>query len=260
MIFVLNRLFFNKCKDFLIKHLRPPEHKTAESPAAILRISNGCVQRCAYCVIWRAVGKLRSKSVEQICKEYKSLLDAGYRKFTFTADNLGAYGTDIDSSFDKLLGSLSEIDKGLDVRWALIELHPYWIIKYKDAFLELVKNKKISLILCAIQSGADRILKLMNRRHRIDEITNILIAFKKANPDIKIFTQIIIGFPSETETEFLHTLDAVKKAGFEGASVYPYYDGLDSLSSKMPGKISQDIINERVKTAIKFLNRYLIWH
>jgi MiaB/RimO family radical SAM methylthiotransferase len=219
-----------------------------------LRVSDGCPEQCAYCSIYRAVGKLRSKTVQACVEEYKKLLRKGYRKVTILADNVGAYGLDNKSSFAELLHNLA-LASNEKIYWCIEELHPRWVIRYKTELLKMVEEKRIREIMCAIQSGSNRMLKLMNRPHSIEEIKAVLGEFKKANPGLRLCTQVIIGFPSETEEEFRETLNAVNEARFDLVSLYPYYDGYDTIASKMDGKIDKAIINRRIKEAVDFLNR-----
>jgi tRNA A37 methylthiotransferase MiaB len=147
------------------------------------------------------------------------------------------------------------VDNGLSVKWNLNNLHPRWAIKYKDGLSKYISEGKIALIGCPIQSGSDRILRLMNRHHGIEEIANVLKEFKKIHPTLNLYTHFIVGFPSETEQEFMATINAVKDIGFDSALIFPYSDGCDSISSRMNEKIPEDIINERLKRAVNLLSR-----
>jgi len=222
---------------------------------AFLRVSNGCVERCSYCCIFRAIGKLKSKPIKDICEEYRKLLDKGHRHFVFIADNLGAYGLDTGSDLGKLIKALSETDKNLKVKWELKELHPRWLLMYKDILAEKVKEGKITTLLCAIQSGNNRILKLMNRHHTIEDVSAALEELRNCNSALQLHTQVIVGFPSETGEELLDTINAIKRIDFNFVQLYPYYDGSDTPASKMDGKHSESEIAVRVKKVIKVLSR-----
>ncbi|MFA6357916.1 MAG: radical SAM protein [Candidatus Omnitrophota bacterium] len=219
----------------------------------VLRISSGCLECCAYCTIFRAVGRLKSKKINECVREYSLLLKQGYRNFELNADNLGAYGLDFGSTFPELLKSLSEVDKGLSVSWALYGLDPKWAIKYNDFLSEYIVKGKIAYIICPIQSGSNRILELMNRHYKIEEITEILIKFKKLQPKLRLDTQLIVGFPSETEKDFQETLDAVETIDFDAALFFAYYEGHDSFSSGMSNKIPGEMILTRIRQALDLL-------
>jgi MiaB/RimO family radical SAM methylthiotransferase len=219
---------------------------------AYLRICDGCVEQCAYCSIYKAVGQLRSKSIQACTEEYRDILRKGYLKITILADNVGAYGLDINSSFAELLHHLSAISNK-KVHWYIQELHPRWAIRYKTELLKITEEKKVCELLCAIQSGSNRILKLMNRHHSIEEIKTVLEELKKANPKLQLYTQIIIGFPTETEEDLNATLNVIKEISFDHVSLYPYYDGYDTIASTLEGKIDTATINRRKKYAENYL-------
>jgi len=221
---------------------------------AYLRVSNGCNEQCAYCCIYRAVGKLRSKSINVCVEEYKNILRSGYRKILILADNIGAYGLDIKSSLPELLNNLSTASDE-EVHWYIQEMHPRWAILYRTELLRRVKEKKIREMVCAIQSGSNRILKLMNRHHGIEEIKDVLSELRRSNPGLKLYTQVIIGFPSETEEEFRETLNAIKEIRFDLVTIYPYYDGYGTIASGMDGKIDKNITKKRMREAVYFLER-----
>ncbi len=195
--FGFNKEFFKKCLRYAVHKLNRCIHlgyllknirQTKRRAFIYLRISYGCIERCAYCTIFRSVGKLKSKTINECVREYGELLKQGYRSFVLLADNLGAYGLDCGSTFAELVQSLPEVDKGLPVKWDIQELHPRWIIKYKDVLSKYVAEGKIISMLCAIQSGSNRILELMNRRHTIEEAAEILDKFKKSQPKLYLWT------------------------------------------------------------------------
>ena len=220
-----------------------------------LRISGGCVSNCAYCGIRNAVGRLKSKPIDLIIEEYKKMIDDGFRKFFFVADDIGAYGLDIKLTFPILMERLSEIDKELPIQWYITEMDPRWIVKYKNQLLKWIKNKKIRLLFCPIQSGSRQILKKMNRYPDIETITQSLLEFKTAFPQLEVDTQIIIGFPSETDDDFKSTLAAIRRINFGTVFLNKYFDINWAASSKMENKIPEDIKIQRLQTAIKFLEK-----
>lgn len=225
------------------------------SRTASLRLSYGCPGKCSYCNITSAIGSLKSKPLDLCLDEYKKLLDKGYRNFVILADNVGVYGSDIGSNFGELLKSFSEADKGLNARWYIQELHPVWAVKYKQELLEAIKEKRIFALLCPVQSGSQRILRLMNRYSNVNKTLKTLREFKTANPDIILATHIIIGFPSETDNDFNATLNFIKKAGFGHVRLYPYYDFPNTPASKIVKKVEEEKIMGRLNLAAKFLDK-----
>ena len=242
------RINIKKCKE------------TGITKSAYLRVSCGCIERCAYCPIFRAVGELKSKKMDELLREYSGLLKQGYRDFTLVADNLGAYGLDCGSTFEELLESLSQADKNFSANWSLDQLHPRWVIKYKDVLLKYIAEGKITSINCPIQSGSNRILGLMQRHHGIEEITEIFKEFRKLQPGLFLSTHIIFGFPSESEEDFLATINAIKTIRFNDVELFAYYDGYDTIASKMSDKIPVETTTVRLERAINFLQRErILW-
>lgn len=269
-----NRIFFKKCLSYMSmcisrmahvskklnkipevrKNIKKPKNKET-AKLAYLRVSYGCIDQCAYCNISRAVGKLKSKSIDECRHEYSVLLKQGYRNFSLLADNLGAYGLDCASTFEELLLSLSEVDKEFSVSWRLEQLHPKWVIRYKDILSRYIAEGKIRFLLCPIQSGSNRILGLMNRNHSVEEITEIFEEFKKLQPRLYLFTHFIIGFPSETEEDLLASINIAKTIRFNEVQLFPYSDGYDSISSRMSDKIPEEKIHERLKKSVDFFRK-----
>ncbi len=252
--FRFNRVFLKKCSNRLAESFGEAlPVKSAKT--AFLRISRGCAERCSYCNIFRAIGQLRSKEAEECQREYSKLLERGYRRFRLLADNLGAYGLDCGKTFADLLHKLSEVDKGYRVNWYLSELHPRWVIAYKDALSQYVSEGKITDIFCPVQSGSNRILRLMNRHHGIEEITGILKRFRELQPGLRLQTNFIIGFPSETEEDVAASISAAESVRFDQVILHAYYDAYNSVSSGMEGKISQEKIIERISRADDLLQK-----
>lgn len=249
--FELSKSFYKRC----LRLISLGMNKQKNLLGAYLRIGYGCPETCAYCSIRRAVGGLRSKPIDVCLQEYRNLLEEGYRKFTILADNVGAYGLDINSSFAELLEKLSTIDRGLKVYWHIEHLHPRWVIKYKSEILKRTAERKIESIICPFQSGSNRILELMNRHHGTEEISVVLSQLKEANPDLRLSTYVIVGFPSETEEDFLATLYTLKKIRFYHVTIFPYYDDYDTIASKMEYKNDNTTILRRLRMAMNFLKR-----
>jgi len=263
--FGFNKKFFKMCLAFISSKLnkitqirinikKPKEAK--KSKTAYFRVSSGCVEEhCTYCAVSRATGKLKSKKIHECSSEYSMLLKQGHVDFTLFGDNLGAYGLDCGSNFAELMQSLSEVDRAFSVAWHLDSLHPRWIIKYDDVLSGYIAEGKIKSINCPIQSGSNRILKLMNRHHGIEEITEVLKKFMELQPKLNISTHLIVGFPSETEEDFLATINNIKTIYFNEVTIYPYYDGYDTVASKISDKIPEENIKMRLKKAVDLLQR-----
>lgn len=218
-----------------------------------LRIGWGCMGNCSYCAIKSAVGPMKSKPMNICLKEFELGFRSRYKHFLITADEVGAYGIDINSSFPDLLEKIIEFSGDFDI--AIRNFSPRWLVKYIDRIEKILQCKKIVHLDVQIQSGSNRILKLMNRYSNVDKILETFNRVKLANPNISIDTQCIIGFPSESDNEFEQTLEMIKNVRFASGSLVPFSSRVNSLASGMESKISDDKILERMKKARNFLRK-----
>jgi threonylcarbamoyladenosine tRNA methylthiotransferase CDKAL1 len=183
------------------------------------------------------------------------MLDQGRRNFEFIGDDVGSYGLDIKSSFPELIAELGRRDAGYNVHWVIKHLHPKFIIKYQDDLIELARSGKVKEIICCFQTGSNRLLDLMNRQHTIEEVITTLKRFRQALPDIKLATNIIVGFPTETDEEFDQTLAVFDDVYFDRVHMIKYYDAEGSDSHEINPKVSDESIARRIKRAKKFLKK-----
>lgn len=213
----------------------------------ILEIAKGCVGECSYCAIKLAMPKFKSFREEEIINRFKEGVAKNYQDFALIAGDIGCYGIDINSNLSKLLSRLFAVEG--NYRFLLIDLNARWFVKdYKELLSVFLKNSsKISKIIIPIQSGSDRILKLMNRRYEISEVKKCLLDLKKKVPNLKVETHIMVGFPSETEEDFQESLDLVREVSFSNVAVYQYEERPNTPAFDMTGKVSNEIIKRRVK-------------
>ena len=228
-------------------NLKKAERKMHTSEIANLIIARGCIGKCSYCAIRFAVGDLRSKSIPDCEKEYTSLLKKGYRLFLLSAEDCGSYGIDIGASLPDLLNRLYEIDSGSNAKWRIQTLSPQWAIKYSQTLKEFVRIGKIQSLKCDLQSGNERILKLMNRFTNLKAILSLLLDLKNINPEVRLHSQFIVGFPSETDEDFAETLSVISKCKFDEVEFFHYTDMEEAESTDIPGKIPESIIHSRMK-------------
>ncbi|MFH0868619.1 MAG: tRNA (N(6)-L-threonylcarbamoyladenosine(37)-C(2))-methylthiotransferase [archaeon] len=181
-----------------------------KNPAiAVVIISSGCVGHCTYCMAKLARGDLFSYSAAAIVQEVKNALEEGCKEIWLTSQDCAAYGLDIKTNFTGLLEKILELDGKFLVRIGMS--NPDNILKNLEKLIELYKNPKVFKFLhMPVQSGNDKILKLMDRKYKTADFKKIVTAFRKEIPDISISTDIICGFPSETEEQFNDSLELVK--------------------------------------------------
>jgi tRNA A37 methylthiotransferase MiaB len=228
--------------------------KNLKKTAYILRISYGCISKCSYCSIRDAVGKLKSKSIDDCKKEYIQAIKNGYRTFEFIGDDLGSYGLDINKSLPILLDELSKVYKKNDVEWIIQEINPRWLIKYYREIKEHIKNK-ITFISCPIQSGSPKVLRNMNRYSDIKKLKQMVTEIKKYNPLLLFITHTIIGFPGESKTDFIQTIKLVTKINFDEVHTFRYSDRENTISSHFENKISEKEITKRTRIFIKEMKK-----
>jgi tRNA A37 methylthiotransferase MiaB len=224
--------------------------------------SRGCLGNCSYCAVRFAVGPIKSKAIDIVTKEFSKGIDSGYKEFSVLGDDVGAYGQDRGSNLSELLAALQdEIGKRratasqAEPRLNIEEINPRWIVKYEQGLTEQLAHKSVKSILCPLQSGNTRILGLMNRNDDIDRLLVILNEIHRRNPVIELNTQIIVGFPSETESEFEDSLTKLCKTPFNSVVLFPYDDKENTQAHEIGPKISKDIIQNRVSKAQVFLRR-----
>ncbi|MBT3408464.1 radical SAM protein [Candidatus Woesearchaeota archaeon] len=246
-----NHFFLNKLYEFFSNKLKHDKIKFGYK--INLKVSKGCNQNCSYCSIKNAIGKTVSKPITKCVNEYKELIKNKHFKINLIADNIGSYGLDLKSSFKELLSKLAKCNDSAKIKWYIKDLHPIWLIKYETELKKHIRSGKISSILCPIQSGSQRILKLMNRDMDKKDFYESIQKFKKINPTLKLITQIIIGFPSETNIEFNKTLKFINKIGFDAVWVFPYHNAKNAPSAKMNYQINKMVINKRMKVTEDYL-------
>ncbi len=218
---------------------------------AYLRVCWGCSANCSYCSIREAVGEFRSKPLRDCLREYEHLLKQGYKRFAIAGDNVGAYGNDIGSSLVELLERMADIGPDKSVKWRLQYLNPEWLVRYRQSFVRLAKQKRFSQLQCPIQSGNPRILKLMNRFPDQETVESILNELREADERLELCTNIIVGFPSETEEEFSQTIDFILRSGFDYVWLFTYSLPCRADDAKPEHVTAPEVIRERVAWACR---------
>lgn len=208
-----------------------------------VRISWGCKGNCTYCGIKKAIGPFKSKPFKECIEDFKKGLEIGYKNFVITADDVGAYGIDIKSSFPKLLYEFTKFDGDYNI--SIQDLNPKWIVKYIDELDVILQNKKITSINIALQNGSKRILKLMNRYSDLDKIGEALLRIKKKKTNFFLDTHIILGFPTERDEDLNQTMEFLKKINFDMGFIYRYSCKTGTEAEKMK-PTSEYIIDSRL--------------
>ncbi len=221
--------------------------KMSSHTRAFVKIQDGCENFCSYCIIPYTRGRQRSKKKETVLKEISTLVNNGYQEIVLTGIHTGHYGSDIETTFPELLEEIARI-KGLKrLRISSIE-----ITELNDAFLDVLKKYPIivSHMHIPLQAGSDTILKAMNRKYLKKYFKEKIEKIRSIRRDISITTDVIVGFPGETEKLFQETLDFVKEIGFAKVHVFPYSVRKGTKAETMPNQVSEVVKKERVKRLI----------
>lgn len=211
---------------------------------AFVKIQDGCENFCSYCIIPFVRGKCRSKDPDTVIKEIKDLVSHGYQEVVLTGIHTGNYGVDLNTNFAELLKHVIKIKGLLRLRISSIE-----ITELTQEVLEIIKKEPIIVdhLHIPIQAGSDHILKLMNRKYNLEYFINKINEVRAVRPKIAITTDVIVGFPEETEEDFQETLDTCKKIRFAKIHVFPYSERKGTKAMKLPNHIDPATKKERAK-------------
>lgn len=219
---------------------------------AFVKIQDGCENFCSYCIIPYTRGKQRSKNPDLVIKEIETLVSNGYKEIVLTGIHTGHYGSDLQTTFPDLLKRIVKINGLERLRISSIE-----ITELNDEFFEVLKDNPIivSHLHIPLQAGSDTVLQAMNRKYLTNYFENKVKKIREIRPDISLTTDVIVGFPGETEEEFQETLDFVSKIKFTKVHVFPYSRRKGTKADTMPNQIPENIKKERVKRLIDLSNK-----
>ena len=222
-------------------------------PNAWVNIAYGCNNFCTYCIVPYVRGRERSRLPENVVDEVKNLVNEGYKEITLLGQNVNSYGHDLKNgvSFSSLLDEIGKIDGKFRLRF--MSNHP------KDLTEDVIEAIKRNPHAChaihlPVQSGSNRILSLMNRRYSVEKYLSQIDSIRKIIPDCAITTDIIVGFPTETENDFLDTVNLVEKVKFDGAFTFVYSKREGTKAAVMDGQIDPETQKDRIMRLIDVQN------
>ncbi|NLY45252.1 MAG: tRNA (N6-isopentenyl adenosine(37)-C2)-methylthiotransferase MiaB [Tissierella sp.] len=220
-----------------------------------VNIMYGCNNFCTYCIVPYTRGRERSREPENILEEIKKLAETGCKEITLLGQNVNSYGKTLerDYSFADLIKDIDKID-GIE-RIRFMTSHPKDI---SDELINLYANmdKLCDHLHLPVQSGSNRMLKLMNRKYTKEDYLKIIDKVKSINPNISITTDIIIGFPGETEEDFNETLELVKEVGFDSAYTFLYSIREGTPAASMEEQVDNKVKNERFQRLMDVLHPF----
>ncbi len=215
---------------------------------AYVNVIYGCNNFCSYCIVPYVRGRERSRNATEILKEVEQLVSEGAKEITFLGQNVNSYGNDREDgiSFPLLLKKVEET--GIE-RIRFMTSHPKDL---SDALIEQVAQSKAIQphFHLPVQSGNNRILEKMNRRYTREKYLEKVLKLKQSRPDIGLTTDLIVGFPGETEEEFMDTMALVETVGYDSAYTFIYSPRIGTEAAKMPNRVPLDVSTDRIMRLI----------
>ena len=213
---------------------------------AFVKIEDGCNNFCSYCIIPYVRGRVRSKDFNTCLIEFNDIALNGHKEIVLSGIHTGQYNSN-GKRLSDLINEISKIDQIKRIRLSSVE-----ITELDDGMMKSIeKNPKfVSHLHIPLQSGCNKILKLMNRKYDLDYFTNKVNEIRKYRKDISLTTDVIVGFPGESEEDFLETYNYCKSIGFAKIHVFPYSDRNGTVASKMENKVLGNVKKDRARRLI----------
>ena len=221
---------------------------------AWVNIMYGCDKFCTYCIVPYTRGRQRSRLKEDIIKEVLELKEQGYKEVTLLGQNVNAYGKDLNLSYG-MAALLESVAKTNIERIRFVTSHPW---DFNDDMLEVISKYEniMPYIHLPLQSGSNKVLKLMGRRYTKEEYLNLVDKIKEKIPDVCLTTDIIVGFPNETDEDFKDTLDVVNYCKYNSAFTFIFSPRIGTPAAKMEDNVSIETKEARLQTLNKLINEY----
>ena len=221
-------------------------------PNAWVNIMYGCNNFCSYCIVPYVRGRERSRKPEYIVAEVEKLVKEGYKEITLLGQNVNSYGTDgIGTSFAELLDRVASVEGNFRLRF--MTSHPKDF--NEDVVKVMQKHRKIMrLIHLPVQSGSNEVLKAMNRRYTREKYLSEIELLRSYFPEAEVTTDIIVGFPGETEEDYLQTEELVKQVDFASAFTFVYSKREGTKAATMDGQIPEEVQKDRIMRLVELVN------
>lgn len=228
----------------------------ANSYKAYVNIIYGCDKFCTYCIVPYTRGRERSRKKEDILKEVKELVDDDYKELILLGQNVNAYGKDLYDDYN-LADLLEDIAKMNIPRIRFMTSHPW---DFTDKMIEVIGKYPniMPSIHLPVQSGSNKILKLMGRRYTRESYLELFDKMKKIIPGVTISTDIIVGFPGETEEDFQQTLDLVNYCKYDNAYTFIFSKREGTSACRLPREVSEEIKEDRLHRLNEVVNKYFL--
>lgn len=214
-------------------------------PPSKIAVSTGCSMKCSYCSIPQSRGGHASINRDKILSQVKTAVEKGADKIVLMGENIGQYGIDLsgkDRSFDSLIHGIAALSK--DVRIALRYIEPHYLLRFKDAILDLAEKKRIYFIGSPVQSASPKVLKEMNRPIELKEFVKVLTRLRRLD-GLFLGTNFINGFPGETGEDHKMSVEMINKIGFDVAAAIPFSARKGTPAYHFGDKVPKNVIDER---------------
>jgi tRNA-2-methylthio-N6-dimethylallyladenosine synthase len=228
-----------------------PDHR--ERPVqAWVQVSMGCNSVCSYCIVPAVRGRETSRRPGEVVAEVERLAAEGVREVTLLGQNVNSYGRDVGSSFAELLRAVDAVE-GIE-RIRFTSPHP------KDFRRDVIAAMSECAAVCEhahlpLQSGSSRVLKAMRRTYSRERYLRLVAELRAAIPDLALTTDVIVGFPGETEDDFRETLDVVEEVGFDGAYTFVYSPRAGTEAAAMPDQVADEVKRDRIERLVELVQR-----
>lgn len=209
-----------------------------------ITISQGCLGNCSFCIIPMAKGKTQSMPMGMIGNKIRTLVEQGVKKIVLTSEDTGAYGKDNDTSIVNLLGKIHEMQEDFSLYINFFD--PRWLRSYGEELAEIIAKGRIRYLQFPIQSGSNSVLNRMRRAYQMEYVLPYLRQYRKQFPGLAMATQVIVGFPGETEEEFECTRNVMRENLFDFVEVFEFSNRPGSEAEKMDNHLPAELIKSRV--------------
>jgi threonylcarbamoyladenosine tRNA methylthiotransferase CDKAL1 len=222
---------------------------------AVVNLAEGCNGSCSYCIVRKARGRLKSRRAEDVALKVGKLAAFGTAEVQISTQDTAAYGSDIGTNLGQLLERLVQISGDFMLRLGM--MNPNSALLIKDQLLRAYQSPKIYRFLhIPVQSGSDRILRSMGRRYTATNFLEVVRAFRSAHPKITIITDVIVGYPGETDGDFIETLDLVKRLQPDKVNITRFSARPGTPAARlydMPDRIKKDRSREMTRLRMKIV-------
>jgi len=210
-----------------------------DKPIFHILTSTGCLGNCAFCAVRLSRGVLHSKSIDRILEEFRAGLSKGFKYFSLLATDLGAYGRDKGHTLVNLLDEMTK-ENG-DYYIALRNVEPHFFIEMFEELKPFFSSGKIWFLSSSVESGSNRILRLMGRKYKVEDFMKCVNSLNCEYPNILLKTQIIVGFPTETDEDFKKSVQLIDNVKFDWVELYNYSNRPGTIAAKMDGQIPDKV-------------------